>query len=185
MVQMGTAPAIDRMMHMVPVDYVSQAIVQLSQRPDALGQTFHLANPYPLPFDQLLNAIRALGFPLQSIAYEQWKTQLCQLKSADDNALTPLISLFAENNEQQSYLEISLLSSQLFDCSNALRYLGGTSVVCPRVSSELIKTYFSYFDRSGFIAMPSAQPPDSQTATITDTQYAADLATHAVKLVPR
>jgi nucleoside-diphosphate-sugar epimerase len=170
------------MMHMVPVDYVSQAIVQLSQRPDALGQTFHLANPYPLSFNQLLDEIRALGFPLKSIAYDQWQTQLCAIKSTDDNALTPLISLFTESNEQQSYLEISLLSSQLFDCSNALKYLGGTSVVCPQVSRELIKTYFTYFDRSGFISMSGDRARHSPSLSTAQADYFSDQDTQSFKL---
>ena len=141
-VQMGSAPAIDRMMHMVPVNYVSQAIVQLSQNPDALGKTYHLANHAPLAFSQLLNEIRTLGFSIASVDYGQWKDRLLQLNESDDNALTPLISLFTENNEQESYLEISLLSSQIFDGSNAIQHLSGSSVLCPPVSSELIKTYF-------------------------------------------
>ncbi len=161
-VQMGSAPAIDRMMHMVPVDYVSQAIVHLSQNPDALGKTYHLANHAPLAFGQLLNEIRALDFSITAIDYDQWQARLLQLNSSDDNALTPLISLFTENNKQESYLEISLLSAQIFDCSNAIENLSGSSVLCPPVSAELIKTYFTYFVKSGFLPMPRNLPSENQ-----------------------
>ncbi|NJM96248.1 MAG: NAD-dependent epimerase/dehydratase family protein [Phormidesmis sp. RL_2_1] len=176
-VQMGSAPNIDRMMHMVPVDYVSQAIVSLAHNPDALGQTFHLANHAPLSFTQLLNEIRSLGFSIDSIAYDQWQTRLINLESSDNNALMPLISLFTENNEQESYLEISLLSSQRFDCSNALTYLNQGSVICPPVSRDLIKIYFKYFVQSGFLDVPSAYQAHGHNLSISTASPSNMLAT--------
>lgn len=167
MVQMGTAPNVSRMMHMVPVDYVSQSIVQLSQKTEAVNQTYHLANDQPLEFNQLVEEISSLGFDLESVAYEQWKKQLLQLQSTDNNALTPLTSLFTETNEQESYLEISLLSSQVFDCSNAIKHLADTPVTCSPVSRELIKTYFDYFVRSGFLEDPTSLSRDSQESVST------------------
>jgi thioester reductase-like protein len=46
-VQLGSAPDIDIRDNIVPVDYVSKAIVHLSQQEESLGKTFHLVHPKP------------------------------------------------------------------------------------------------------------------------------------------
>jgi hypothetical protein len=58
----------DRTFLVTPVDYVSQALVFLSQQPDSLGETFHLVNSHSLQADRLFQMIRATGLRLQPVA---------------------------------------------------------------------------------------------------------------------
>ncbi|HQV93621.1 MAG TPA: amino acid adenylation domain-containing protein, partial [Anaerolineales bacterium] len=45
---LGAAPDLDVVANVVPVDFVSAAIVQISKSPDNWNQTYHLENPSPL-----------------------------------------------------------------------------------------------------------------------------------------
>ncbi|MFC9995015.1 SDR family oxidoreductase [Nocardia sp. NPDC127526] len=50
--------------NIVPVDYVSAAMVELINKPGLIGRTFHLTNPKPQPFAEVYAALaRAAGAP--------------------------------------------------------------------------------------------------------------------------
>ncbi|WP_251957298.1 hypothetical protein [Nostoc commune] len=49
------------MVNLTPVDYASQAIIYLSQQPTSLGKVFHLINPQPLPWEEVVNSIVSFG----------------------------------------------------------------------------------------------------------------------------
>ncbi len=157
-IQLGSAPNLELKMTLTPVDYVSSAIVHLSRQEASLGKAFHLLNPHPLPISELVNDIRALGYPIQQMAYEKWQASLLNVDSPE-NALSPVKSLFTEkvSGKQLTYLETSALVSQAFDFQNTLTGLAGTSITCPSVDFKLLSTYFSYFIRSGFLNVPQLQ----------------------------
>lgn len=154
-IQLGSAPDLDLMMTLTPVDYVSSAIVHLSRQQASLGKAFHLLNPDPLDMSELVNNIHALGYPIQQMTYEKWQASLLNVDS-QENALSPVKSLFTEkvSGKQLTYLETSALVSQAFDFQNTLAGLAGTPITCPSVDFKLLSTYFSYFTRSGFLDMP-------------------------------
>jgi amino acid adenylation domain-containing protein/thioester reductase-like protein len=152
MIQLNAAPLLERKINMTPVDYVSKAIVHLSRQPESIGKTFHLLNPHPLHLSQLVSVMHILGYPIQQIPYEMWQSKLLDPELSQTNALSPLSSLLTEKSEkQQTYLETSLLSSQVHDCQNTINGLLGTSIVCPPVGGQLLKAYFSFLVRSGFL----------------------------------
>jgi len=72
-----------------------------------------------------------------------------------ENALSPLLSLFTEKLEKQlTYLETFSLGLQSFDCQNTVNRLAGTAIACPPVDAKLLSTYFSYFTHS-FLDTPA------------------------------
>ena len=151
-IQLGSAPNLELMMTLTPVDYVCSAIVHLSRQEASLGKAFHLLNPHPLPMSELVSDIHALGYPIQQVSYEKWQASLLSVDSSE-NALSPVVSLFTEkvSKKQLTYLETSALVSQAFDFQNTLAGLAGTPIICPSVDFKLLSTYFSYFIRSGFL----------------------------------
>ncbi|PSM49079.1 amino acid adenylation protein [Chroococcidiopsis sp. CCALA 051] len=152
MIQLNAAPLLERKINMTPVDYVSKAIVYLSRQPESIGKSFHLLNPNPLHLSQLVSVMNILGYPIQQIPYEMWQSKLIDPELSQTNALSPLSSLLTEGSEkQQTYLETSLLSSQVHDCQNTINGLLGTPIVCPPVGGQLLKAYFSFLVRSGFL----------------------------------
>ncbi|OQW91230.1 MAG: hypothetical protein BWK78_05190 [Thiotrichaceae bacterium IS1] len=78
--QLEKWPASEMVWNIAPVDYVSQAIIHLSQQPSSLGQRFHLASPYVLPVNQVFNHLVSLGYSLRLVSYEEWRATLISLQ---------------------------------------------------------------------------------------------------------
>ncbi|MBD2128004.1 amino acid adenylation domain-containing protein [Microcoleus sp. ZQ-A2] len=153
-IQLGSIPNQDIQLNFSPVDYVSQAIVSLSNQKESIGKAFHLVNPQPLPLKEMANYIRSLGYPIELVGYEQWRSQLINTADSSENALYPLLSIFAEetSNTQSKNSAIRKL-----DCQNTLTGLAKTSISCPPVDAELFSTYFSYLIQTGFLNSPALQ----------------------------
>lgn len=155
LIQLKAAPLIDRPISMVPVDYVSKAIVHLSQQATEFGQVFHLTNPNPLQLGQLVHDLQQFGYEIEELSYDRWKSKLANIDP--DNALAPLVALLTEQFAvSQTYLETSLLSNQNFACQTTLRGLRGTPIVCPPCNFKLLRIYLDYFDRVGFFSKENA-----------------------------
>lgn len=45
--------------------------------------------------------------------------------------------------------------SRRLDCHKTLAMLAGSGIACPTVGKELLKAYFSYFVRNGFLPDPA------------------------------
>ncbi|MFB2973203.1 amino acid adenylation domain-containing protein [Aerosakkonema sp. BLCC-F183] len=152
-IQLGYAPNLDAIANITPVDYASKAIVHLSKQKQSLGQNFHLVNPQPAHWHELVNWIRAMGYPLEEISDESWQAKLLNIAdNSPENALYPLVSTFSETvsvDDSKAVLE--------FDCQNTINGLAETSIACPPVDAQLLSTYFSYLIRSGFLDSPSSQ----------------------------
>ncbi|NQE37105.1 non-ribosomal peptide synthetase [Microcoleus asticus] len=141
-IQMGKTPDLDIMVDMTPVDYVSQAIVHLSKQKELVGKAFHLVNPHPIPWNQLFDFIRSLGYSLERIPYKQWNFELLKsVENSTENALHPLISLFADEAVSlQTVRSISIC----FDSQKAIDGLVGSCISCPPIDERLLNTYLSY-----------------------------------------
>ncbi|MEA5504348.1 amino acid adenylation domain-containing protein [Halotia wernerae UHCC 0503] len=157
-IQLGSVPKIDGLVDMTPVDYVSQAIVYLSQQKESIGEVFHLLNPHPIKLEELMGWVRSYGYSLRLVAYNEWRQELITAaKHSPDATLYSLLPLFPENrSNNQISIEESLAQSRMtqFDCQNTLDKLADTSVVCPAINDELLKNYFSYFTHHGFLNHP-------------------------------
>ncbi|NER49424.1 MAG: phenylalanine racemase, partial [Symploca sp. SIO1A3] len=152
LIQLGSAPDLDLKLSLTPVDYVSRAIVHLSQQPTSLGKAFHLVSPHALHFRELVKSIQDFGYFIQWSDYDQWQAKLLKVASAQaDNALSPLLFLFTDwvTGNERPYLETAALVSQAFDYQNTLAGIAGTNTVCPAVDTSLLQTYFAYLLKRG------------------------------------
>jgi len=146
-------PVLDMAVDMTPVDYVSKAVVHLSQRKELLGTNFHVLNPQPSHLKQLGDWTRSFGYSLEQMPYDEWRAALIQIDEGSvDNAAYSLIPLFFENVPQEQMPERTREAS--FDCQNTLAGLADSSIVCPQLDAQLLSTYFAYFIESGFLEAP-------------------------------
>lgn len=150
-IQLGSVPVGDVEFDLVPVDYVSRAIVYLSEQRDSWGQTFHLVNRHWLGMDALIDSIRDFGYPVRQIPYPQWRERLLQVASDDpDRSLSGLAALFGPGTSDRER------SRRLrFDDRNAISRLHPASIVCPSVDTSLVQTYLSRLVRQGVLAPPA------------------------------
>jgi thioester reductase-like protein len=149
-IELGSAPEGEMQIDFAPVDYVSQAIVHLSQQPQSWNQAFHLVNPHPLAADGLIHKIHSLGYPLQRLPYDEWRSQLLQIaQDQPEHPLYPLIPTFPPQTESDSHT-----AALHFDCRNTVAGLANTSIHCPPVSDALLETYFTYLIQNGSLVSP-------------------------------
>nr|WP_158842902.1 type I polyketide synthase [Saccharothrix deserti] len=131
--------------HMVPVDYVSAAIVALSRRPDATGRTFQLFNHSRLTFTDILARLRAGGYELRDLPRDRWH----ELVHADrDNALIPLMDAFEAVTGDSAGVYLPM------DTDATAAALAGTGIECPPMTSELFDTYVRFFVEAGYFPPP-------------------------------
>jgi thioester reductase-like protein len=151
---LGTAPEIDTKMNLVPVDYVSRAIVSLSLRDESLGKRFHLANPHPVGADDLAAWIEAFGYPIKRIPYDRWRADLLNpTKGLRQDALYSMAPLLSMSAAEDGPTLVGKVPE--FDCRNTREALSGTGVSCPRVDGGLMENYLVYLVRSGFLQSPT------------------------------
>ncbi|MFB2839283.1 amino acid adenylation domain-containing protein, partial [Floridanema evergladense] len=140
-IHLGMAIALDNAKdNIIPVDYMSRAIVHLSQQKESLGKAFHLLNSHYTPIADLYNWIRALGYPLKEISYEEWRSHLIRTNQTSSNKLLQsLVAMAPEPNNQTTEQN----QPPEFDFTNALSGLAGTDLVFPAIEPDLIAKYLS------------------------------------------
>ncbi len=184
-VELGSVPETDAATDMTPVDYVARGIVYLSLRSSSISKVFHLFNETPVYLRELVDGIRSLGFKLEQIPYDQWRSRMVVMtKISGKHRLSSLAPFFnsgavsaalkglrqAEHFKFGNTLDSlgNVLSLQYatrsvkFGCQETLAALAGSAISCPSVDRELLKTYFSYFSQKGLFG--SAQKTISATS---------------------
>ncbi len=131
---MGAVPDLDIQVDLVPVDFVSRAIVALSLRSNP-APVYHLANPHPLAYRALVEWLGGLPQKVETLAFNDWRTRLTELLlqvgGSDALAYLPLIE---EVDVAQVYMP-------KFDCTNTQRDLQDSGVVCHAVDGDLLDVY--------------------------------------------
>ena len=149
-IQLGYAPNNNSRMELAPVDYISRAIVKLSQQADSVGACFHLNSPHATYAQDLLDWFNAAGYKLERVSYAQWVKKLMREAQHIENfALAPLLSLFADAPETE---EADEADSTHYDCHATVQALMAVGIDCPLVNDSLLTTYLGYFNRYGFLA---------------------------------
>lgn len=143
--RLGAVPDVSFMIDVVPVDYVSKAIVHIAKDPGSVGRVFNLTSARQIDFAEIVDLVDEIGFDIRRISFREWKADLFELASkqpySDWQVFLPLI------NE----VDIDLIDSPRFDQTNTVRALKGTAIENPALTPALMKTYFRYFTRSGMI----------------------------------
>lgn len=164
-IQLGKAPLVGNVKeHLTPVDYISRAVVHLSQQSGSLGKTFNLLPPYPSTRWQELffKRLPTFGYPIKRTLYGTWREELTRQTT---NALYPILPIFPESSgiKQMMALLLPFLSArpgkkpvldEAEDPKDTIRELENAGITCPNIDDQVLKAYFSYFWKSGFLESP-------------------------------
>jgi amino acid adenylation domain-containing protein/thioester reductase-like protein len=150
-IELGQVPELETsaMTDLVPVDYVSRALVHLSLQEESLGRVFHLVHPRPVAWSKLMEWIVEFGYPLRQVPLARWFAERNRLLGQSPGGLSAAFDVFSV--EQVSGI---LRQEQRFDCRHTLEGLEGSSIVCPAIDEKLLTTYFSYWIESGHLHAP-------------------------------
>lgn len=146
-IQLGSAPPGDSMTtDLLPVDFVSRALVLLSRQQGSAG-VFHLFHPKPVDYDLVYAAIGALGFPLEIVEEQEWLRRLERAaEHGDENALTAAGPLLREGA-----LEIGDNVYANERTTHALRCVG---LEPPEITVEPLTRMIEYFRQEGELDCP-------------------------------
>jgi len=121
-------------LNFVPIDYVVDGMLEISQRPDSIGSTYHLANPVPTENSVWLpNICRVLG------------VEGIQLVGQKSFLKTPMSKLEALFQKQMAFYYQYLQGEPRFDCHRTLDALKNSGIECPRVTVEFIEKMMRWY----------------------------------------
>ncbi len=144
-VLLGSVPNLDVMVNIVPVDFVSAVIVQLSKDEKNFGGIYHLDNPDPLHFRHLAGWLASQGLQARTVSFDEWREELfSQIPHMPSDEWAPYLPLLEEVDESQVFMPE-------FDLTNTLTRLNGSGVVCHPVNDALFSAYLNYFIPRGFL----------------------------------
>ncbi|MCH9757170.1 MAG: thioester reductase domain-containing protein [Gammaproteobacteria bacterium] len=135
-IALGVAPDDDAIVDVVPIDYVSRALVCLSLNEASHGEIYNLVNTTPVSWIELVHTIQSLNYPLETIAFDDWHERLNAAKvRGDDNPLISLLPMFGER---------TLFSNRLYSGKKAMTYLKDTPIRCHPMDATLISLYLEH-----------------------------------------
>ena len=139
-IQLGMVPSIDYQLNLIPIDFVSRAICEISQQRKSLGKAFHLINPQSTRIENIFQSIGSLGYSLEEVSLDQWINKLI---AHPENAFYPYSFSFQSQLKKSQNLKI--------DYQNTLNSLAATDIVIPSIDRKLLQTYVSYFISKDFV----------------------------------
>jgi len=137
-------PDLETIWNIAPVDYVSQAIVHLSQQSQSVGQRFHVVSPHELSIHQVFNHAVALGYSVRPVPYEEWQATLREIATvSQDETLRYILPFFADNTASEMTPQI--------DSQWTINKLSQSSIVCPPIAGEILDNCFAYLVKNSHL----------------------------------
>jgi thioester reductase-like protein len=130
-IQLSCVPDVEAKINMVPVDYISKALIALSTLDEVVGRRFHLINLQPTQLHELLECLICSGLPVQKVSYKTWRSR-CE----SSNIILP--AFFAERRNDATWTD------ERFDGRSTLNLLARVGIECPLITPHLLRLYVSY-----------------------------------------
>jgi len=157
----GTAPTVDWLIEMTPVDFVSKIIVRFTQNITlSLGKTFHLVNADTMDSKLLFEWISIHGYPLKMVPFIEWKKQIRSYSGSDESMklLGQMLDTLVEN-EQFFEKQSSFKNEKL------LKVLDDLNMVYPSTAIATIEHYMKCFVERKIIPLPRKQTFENNLLT--------------------
>lgn len=150
-IQMKMVPPARYCMQLTPADYVADAIVCISKKPEALGQAFNIINPKPTSIRELVPMVRRSGYRIRYVPFPVWKAKL-NASDPQKNALAILSCLFDTGTDVNPGVMRHFAGKETkYDTSKTALLLNRTGIKCPEIDQEMIDAYLGYFKKLGYI----------------------------------
>ncbi|HEX3612245.1 MAG TPA: amino acid adenylation domain-containing protein [Sporichthyaceae bacterium] len=154
----GSAPDIALPLDLVPVDYLSDAIVHIATTCESTDRTYHLTNPNPASLTDMLDCMRAAGHLIQQVPYQDWVIDLVEYVSRHPDAPTaPFVPLCVDRAKigdmsvKEMYFEGTFPT---LGRDNVERDLADAKLTCPPADTALLNLYLNHFHAAGYITVP-------------------------------
>jgi hypothetical protein len=161
-VDLAVAPDIDLPLDLVPVDVLAAQIVHIALTRTAETRTYHLTNPRPATLADLVERLRAHGYPIRVAAYQDW-VRLAVRHACDrpEHPFTPFVPLWVDRSPLSGLVVKQMyLTSRFprFSSQHAEHALAGLDRRMPPVDAALLDLYIGFFQRVAFFPPPPGHP---------------------------
>lgn len=150
--RIGAVPNIEGWrVEMTPVDFVSGAICRLANEPDASGNTFHLAEPNPVPAEEVFGWLGQMGYPLEKLSYPDWleaRRDASGSGAGGSDVVGGVLDGAAPDKHE-------LWDGNVYDDSNTRQLLRRTGLRRPDINPDLLGNYARHFAEQGWAGPPS------------------------------
>ncbi|QKS48922.1 amino acid adenylation domain-containing protein (plasmid) [Paenibacillus cellulosilyticus] len=151
MLLLGKAPKVDCYIDVTPVDYASSTITDLMLKREAIGRVFHICNPNPITYMELIEMINKCGYGVETMEfgkYVQWLFDPAITKSKEALELA-MAQLEGEGARDSEFL---------YDCEMTSAFLAPTSLRCAYTDLSFVDKLMAYASYIGYF------PPPQQVA---------------------
>lgn len=157
-IRMGSAPLVDKVLDVVPVDWVAAAIASISLRPEGLGRSYNLVNPSPLPQLDAYTALREMGYALREVPYPAWRESVMALPERDPQNPLARFALYYRTvtEERMRTMERQMATRLPVEDTNTQAHLP-PAVRCPPFDGALFTTYVKHYQHTGVLPLPRAE----------------------------
>ncbi len=154
-IAMGAAPDLDWMLDCCTVDFVAQAIVELSHSSTAPLSVSHLVNPTRYHWREVVLWLNLYGYPLRLIPYRQWLATLRIAASEPTHPLYRLRSFFFARPKANCHWTLPELYEESrrnsVDSQFTDQKLVGLGLKCPSLGAGMLHGYVSALIEHGAI----------------------------------
>ncbi len=144
MLLLGIAPAADWYVDLTPVDYASQAIVNLAAQPEMEGRTFHICNPEQIHYTDFINELHAIGYEIALLEPAEYRESLFRLNGVEEKAEAlelAMAQLEGDGAHDSEYRYI---------CKNAQEILARGGIYCPKPDHDLLRALVTHAVEVGY-----------------------------------
>ncbi|WP_408891735.1 amino acid adenylation domain-containing protein [Myxococcus faecalis] len=163
-IQIGSGPILPRQRkEMVPVDFVSGALLGIASREGAIGKAYHLVPLSPrdsIDMDSLYDLLDDCGQPLSRVPYEEWVDRLMKDPRAADNPLCALVPMLYEQVYGGGSTRWEVYEGMpVYDARNTREALAGLGLGFHRLDQPLMSLYLEDWRKKGLLPTNSARAP--------------------------
>lgn len=138
----------------VPVDYVSEAVIQLGLKNVELFQTYHLTNPDTKRYHQVIDLLKDAGYRINVIPQGEYKRMLVEraFKNGTGEYKSSTLNAFRWWFKREKF---DFQQSAVTCADFTKKVLAPDGIICPPVDSRLMGVYVqqavkqNYFPRAG------------------------------------
>lgn len=149
-IQLGLAPDWEEKITILPVDFVSKAIIRISLHQPDTAAVYHIDHPTGILWSDLISWLNNYGYIIKFCSLRKWQQQLAKINS--ENALFPFLPYYLSLPEKQT--------SPLVNTEKATEILKSLELPYPAIDDNLLNTYFNYLREIDF--MPATEETSVQ-----------------------
>ncbi|AQR78428.1 non-ribosomal peptide synthetase [Paenibacillus larvae] len=147
MLLLEKAPEVNWHVDFTPVDFASEAIVHLASQPDTANRIFHICHPEPIRYEQLLGMIRACGYNVETMAFDEYTNWLLDSSIPKETEALQLAMAQLEGDGAKD-------SAYRYGCKETTAFLNRGRVRCKPVDQAFIQKMILHAVEVGYFPKP-------------------------------